>query len=221
MTCYLAEPPGTPRGGIVMLAEIFGVNAAMRQAAEDFAAEGYLVVVPDLYWRVAPGVALGFGDADRARAIALWQAYNVQRGIEDVLSTAYWLRAERHIDPALLGFGLGGQLAVLAAGRAHPRAVSILFAIRMEETLAELRALTCPIDIHVGDQDPLCPSPTRAAIKRAIGDRPNAHMYVYTDARHGFFHPQRGGAFDKEAAAIAKTRTLRAFQSAFAQVTIT
>src|SRR6202167_4846723 len=116
---YLAVPASGSGPGILLLQEIFGVNASMREVAEHYAEEGYVVLVPDLFWRMEPGVELGYTEADFGRAMGYYQRFDANQSIKDAADALKVLRARPECvgKVGALGFCLGGKLAYLVAAR--------------------------------------------------------------------------------------------------------
>ncbi len=117
---YLATSIDGCGPGVVLCQEIFGVNAAMREVADQLAEEGYTVLVPDLYWRQEAGVDLGYNEADFQRAFALYQAFDESHGIRDIAASLHHLRGLDVCSAdglGVVGYCLGGKLAYLAACR--------------------------------------------------------------------------------------------------------
>ena len=112
---YLASPRGGKGPGIVLLQEIFGVNQHIRSVADQYAADGYVVLAPDLFWRSGPRIELGYGDEDRQQAIGLMQACALATAQSDIALTAGALRALAGGRIAALGYCFGGRLAYLTA----------------------------------------------------------------------------------------------------------
>lgn len=207
---------GKDKPGVVMLQEIFGVNAAMQDKAQRFAALGYTVLVPDLFWRLQPRVALGYDEQDRQTGFGLMQRFDFALGIKDIADTARWLeKAGRRI--GVIGFCLGGKLAV-AATAAYPfAAVASLYGVKLETDPARLRAIDVPLQIHVGDKDAHVPMEAVSKIRQALQDRPNAQVFVYPGAQHGFFNAARAEAYAPEAAALAERRIAAMFNKTLAR----
>jgi carboxymethylenebutenolidase len=200
---YLAKPAGTPRGGIVLLQEIFGVNAAMRDKARDFANEGFAVLAPDMFWRSAARVDLGYGEEDRKRGFGLMQQYDQAIGAADIGAAVSWLAKTLGAKPvALIGFCLGGRMAVLA-GAGHPDVAAIvsLYGVRLDLCADKLLALTVPFQFHVGDKDAHVPAEHIAAVREAVAGKSNAEVFVYHGAQHGFYNRLRGEVYSADAAA--------------------
>jgi carboxymethylenebutenolidase len=105
---YMASPAGGKGPGLLLMQEIFGVNAHMREVAEHFAEEDYVVVVPDLFWRLAPHIELGFGEADRKKAFDYFSRFDIDKAIRDVAAT---LKAVRGMPRATAGVGVIGSTA--------------------------------------------------------------------------------------------------------------
>src|SRR5258707_15112156 len=114
---YLATPHKGSGPGLVLIQEIFGVNRHMRDVADHYAEEGYVVLCPDLFWRIEPGIELGQSEADWQRAFSLYQKFDVAKGVADITATVAALHGLKNCSGkiAALGFCLGGKLAYLAA----------------------------------------------------------------------------------------------------------
>ncbi|MCM3356286.1 dienelactone hydrolase family protein, partial [Bacillus halotolerans] len=118
-SAYLARPRQGSGPGLVLLQEIFGINDYMKETADRFAEEGYVVLVPDLFWRMKHGVDLGYTGEDFATALRYNDEFDVDRAITDIASTIKTLRSlEQHAGKVgAVGYCLGGKLAMLAAAR--------------------------------------------------------------------------------------------------------
>src|SRR3981081_2285670 len=176
MSGFVAAPVGRSRGGIVLLQEIFGVNEAMRDKARDFAADGFTVLAPDLFWRLEPRVDLGYGEEDRKRGFGLMQGYDQAAGAEDIKIAAAWLRQHRSSKPvAMMGFCLGGRMAVLAgASNLDISAIISFYGVRLDLCADKIRALNIPFQFHVGDNDAHVPAEHIAAANTCLGGDPAA-----------------------------------------------
>ncbi|HLJ63911.1 MAG TPA: dienelactone hydrolase family protein, partial [Stellaceae bacterium] len=144
---YLATPEKGSGPGIVLLQEIYGVNASIRAAADIYAEEGYVVLAPDIFWRIEPGVELGWSEAERARAMALYQKLDIDRAIEDIAATLAALRALPACKGKVgaLGFCLGGLLAYLTAARTDIDAAVSYYGVGIERYLGEARKVKIPM----------------------------------------------------------------------------
>lgn len=211
MSAYLALPESGQGPGIVLLQEIFGVNIAMREKASKLAAQGYVVMVPDLFWRQTPNVQLGYDDAGRAEGFKLLQSFDFAKGVEDIKATFHALksRPECRCAPAFVGFCIGGKLAVMAgAAESSASAVVSFYGVALENNLDQLRALQMPTQLHFGDHDAHIPLEKVETISSAVMGQSNINVYVYKGGQHGFFNHQRDEVFNEEASALALRRAL-------------
>jgi carboxymethylenebutenolidase len=210
MDAYLVMPSGQPRSGIVMLQEIFGVNDAMRRKAQKFAEAGFATLVPDLFWRLSPRVDLQYSEDERKQGFALLQRFNQAKGADDTNAAAEWLAKKlgEAAPISVVGFCIGGRIAVLAAAK-NPelKSVSSYYGVKLDECADALRSLKIPFQFHVGDQDAHVPAATIDAVRKIVADKPNAEIFVYPAAQHGFFNPARADVFAPDAATKAMDRT--------------
>ncbi|GAA1403493.1 dienelactone hydrolase family protein [Pseudonocardia kongjuensis] len=203
---YLATPESGSGPGLVLLQEAFGVTAFMRADADRYAAEGYVVAVPDLYWRLEPGVELT--DADFEHAMGLYQRFDIDRAVEDVGATVAALRdrPEHTGGVGVVGYCLGGRLAVLAAARTGVDCAVGYYGVGIDGHLDELEKVSVPLALHYGSEDSHCGHEVDAV--RAVVDRhENLSLHVYQGADHAFANDTRP-YFDAAATELAFTRTL-------------
>jgi carboxymethylenebutenolidase len=210
MGVCLVHPAQKPKLGIVMLQEIFGVNEAMLNKAKTFAEAGFLVALPDLFWRLQPRVELGYGDEDRKAGLGFMQRFDFASGIGDVVATADWLAGQMDGNDrvAFFGFCLGGKLAVVAGARRPSAAVVSFYGVKLDQNLTDFDQITCPLQIHVGDSDAHVPMETVEVLKSHLKGKPAADVFVYPQAQHGFFNSLRTDVFNPGAAAEAMSRTV-------------
>ena len=208
-TAYLAKPAKGSGPGLILLQEIFGVNDYMKSMAEQFAAEGYVVLVPDLFWRIQPGIVLGFGEADFAKALEYAARLDLQRAMNDVASTIEALRRlPEHVGGVgAIGYCLGGKLAMLAAARTDIDCAVSYYGVGLDAYLTEVPKIQCPMVFHFAGNDAFCPPETRTRILSALATKSEIEPYVYTGCDHAFATPDREH-FDKPAAMMAYSRTL-------------
>lgn len=204
---------GNGKAGIVMLQEVFGVNPAMQDKARKFAAHGYTVLVPDLFWRMEPRVSLGYSGKDREKAFDLFGRFDFAAGIQDIAAAAKWLERS-HPAVAVIGFCLGGRLAV-AATAAYPfKAVASLYGVKLEADPERLQAVQVPLQIHVGDNDAHVPMEAVGRIQELLKEKPGAEVFVYPGAQHGFFNAARQEVYSPDAARQAEARISAMFAKA-------
>ena len=208
---YCARPQHQPAGGVIIIQEIFGVNNAMRLVCDDFAAQGYLALAPDLFWRIEPGIELPYTDNGRSIAFGHWQTFDYEAGVKDVISACEYLKKQEPCNGrlALVGFCLGGQLGMLTASRFNVEAVISFYGVRPLEYLDLFGTLSCPLQFHAGNNDQHVPMDVIEQIQEKATEKADADVFVYEGAGHGFFNKVRTGeAYHPEAAELANSRAL-------------
>lgn len=212
---YLAIPASGKGPGIVLCQEIFGINATMRRVADYYAEEGYTVLVPDLFWRIAPGIELTDRGEDFQRALGLYQQFNEDTGVQDVGAALAALRRRPECvgETGVLGFCLGGKLAYLAACRLPDVACAVgYYGVGIEHALAEADNIRGRLVLHVAEQDGFCPPEAQARIREALSGRPNTELYIYPGMDHAFARVG-GEHFDKASALMAHQRSIAALRA--------
>ena len=205
LAAWRAAPTTTPRGGIVVIQEIFGVNSHIRAVAASYAEAGYVALAPALMDRAERGVELGYDEAGVARGRDLVAKVGFDSAVRDVAAAADALRGEG-LKVACVGFCWGGTVALLSNTRLKLPAVSY-YGGRSVPFLHE--RLGAPMLFHFGERDPIITPEHVAATNAAY---PHAEHYVYA-AGHGFNCDQRKD-FDPDSAARARERTLAFFDRA-------
>jgi carboxymethylenebutenolidase len=181
-SAYEAVPSGPARGGIVIVQEIFGVNQHIRDVADGYAEDGYRVLAPAIFDRVARGVELGYGQDGRTRGIALRQEISLDEMLRDIEACVAALTPAGKV--AVVGYCLGGSLAWLAATRFAGLTAAIgyyggMVAKHLDETPK------CPVMLHFGEDDRGIPMSDVAAI-RATVDPKLVQVFTYAGAGHAF-----------------------------------
>ena len=202
---YVAQPAGTPKGGLVVLQEIFGVNSHIRAVADGYAADGYFVVAPSTFHRVQPGVELGYTEADMGTgfgyktAVEALPAPGVMADIQAAIA-----HASQAGKVGILGYCWGGLLTWRSACTLDGLSAAVPFyGGGMTGEAEAARQPKVPVMAHFGDQDHWIPLDTVQAFQKA---QPAVEVHVYA-ANHGFNCDQRG-SFDAAAAKLARERTL-------------
>lgn len=213
-SAYVARPAVDKAPAVVVIQEIFGVNAVMRDMADELAAAGYLAVCPDLFWRIEPGIDItDQSEAEWKRAFELYQAFDVEQGVEDIAATIAAVRADPACDGKVgaVGFCLGGLLAYLTATRTDADGSVSYYGVGIENFTAEAANLARPLLMHIAEEDQFVPKEAQAAIKDALGGNPKVEIHNYPGRDHAF--SRKGGAhYDAADAAKAKERTLAFFK---------
>lgn len=195
---WYAKPPRTAAGGVVVVQEIFGVNAHVRSIVERYASLGYETIAPALFDLVEPGVELGYDATGVERGRDLAAKVGFDRAVSAVASAAQYLGCPGQI--AVIGYCWGGTIALLANTRLGLPAVDYYGGRSLPFLHERPRA---PLLIHFGNHDPIIPP---HAIERHRSALPEAQIHVY-EAGHGFNCEQRSD-YDAKSAALALQRTL-------------
>jgi carboxymethylenebutenolidase len=199
---WLAAPPGRPRGALLVIQEIFGVNSHIRQLTDGFAAEGYTAIAPSLFDRVRRGIELGYTPADMQEGAGYRQQLTPENTLRDLAAA---LAVVRHSGRAgSVGYCFGGALSYLAACQL-PVACAVVYYGKVASYLEQKPK--CPVMYHFGSEDHSIPLADVARIQAAY---PQAPVYTYEGAGHGFNCEQRD-SYNPQAAALARTRTLEFF----------
>ncbi|MDP9607411.1 UNVERIFIED_ORG: carboxymethylenebutenolidase [Variovorax paradoxus] len=213
---YLAVPRSGTGPGLVLAQEIFGVNATMREVADYYAEEGYVVLVPDLFWRQEPGVQLGYSPEDWQRAFALYQGFDEAKGMEDMQASITALRQRPEVQDAkvgVLGFCLGGKLAYLSACRTDADVAVGYYGVGIDAALDEADNIKRPLTLHIAELDKFCPPEARERIVAALKGRPSVSLHVYPGMDHAF--ARIGGEhFHKPSALMAHERSIATLKGA-------
>lgn len=188
---YLAIPAAGKGPGLILLQEIFGVNGTMREIADYYAEEGYVVVVPDLFWRQEPGVELGYDEASWQKAFGFFQGFDQDKGIEDIDATLSALKELKECTGGVgvLGFCLGGRLAYLAACRCDVDAAIGYYGMGMENHLDEADNIRGRLVLHFAENDDYCQAAARNDLYAALESRSNVELYTYPGVDHAFARP--------------------------------
>jgi carboxymethylenebutenolidase len=206
---YLALPASGYGPGIVVLQEIFGINQYLRDVADWYAAHGFVAVVPDLFWRIQPGIELSDRGDDWKRAIELYQKIDEAKAVEDAAATLEFLRKHPACSgrAGALGFCMGGNLAYLLSVRFKPDCAVSYYGVGIEKSLDEAKNLNNPLLLHIGGLDKFCPPEAQAQIQAALDANPLVTIHDYPGMDHAF--ARTGGEhYDAAAAELANLRTL-------------
>lgn len=204
----LSVPDGSGSApGILMITAIFGIDDEMKELADAWAADGFVVSTPDIFWRQHPGPT-----ADMEVAFARYGAFDREQGMKDIEDLVEDLKARPECNGkmAVLGFCFGGLYAHLAGARLGVDAAGSYHGTTIGESLDEMPASSCQVSFHFGDQDHVVPNEEVAAIKAAYANHPNAEIAVYEGAGHNFAMPYKDG-YDEAAAKASRAAVLESF----------
>ena len=206
---YLAEPERTPRGAIVVIQEIFGVNEGIRRKCDHWASLGYLGIAPDLFWRIREGVELDPDVSEEfQQALGLMQKLNQGKAIADIEAC---IREARSRLPAggkvgCVGYCLGGRLAFMAAARTDVDASVGYYGVGLDGLTGEKHAIARPLMLHIAGADHFVTPDKQALIHEGLDDHPKVTLYDYPGEDHGFA-TETGKRRSEAAAQLADSRT--------------
>lgn len=206
---YVAAPKNGNGPGIIVIQEIFGVNAVMRGICDALAAKGYIAVCPDLFWRLEPGIQITDQSAvEWDRAFELYKAFDVEAGVRDLLATLAHLRQTKGCSGKVgtVGYCLGGKLAFLMASRSDVDCAVSYYGVGLDGLLQEVHDVRNPLLLHIAALDKFVPPDARAKILTSIARNPVITAYTYPGVDHAFARPN-GQNFNQEAANLANQRS--------------
>jgi carboxymethylenebutenolidase len=211
---YMALPASGYGPGIVVLQEIFGINQYLRDVADWYAAHGFVALVPDLFWRIQPGIELTDKGDDWKKAIELYQKIDEAKAVEDSAAALDFLRRHSSCSGRVgaLGFCMGGNLAYLLSTRFKPDCAVGYYGVSVEKSLDEAKNLSSPLMLHIAGLDKFCPPEAQSQIHAALDANPLVTLHDYPGMDHAF--ARTGGEhYDADKAELANLRTLEFFVS--------
>ena len=209
---YVARPVGDPVAGIIVIPEIFGVTAGIRQKCDKWAGAGYLAVAPDIFWRFAPGVELDPDvPAQLQEAFGYFQQYDAAHGVYDIEAAIRWLRSQGPGKVGCAGYCLGGRLAYLAAARTDIDASVGYYGVMIDQMLGEAHRIAKPLMLHIPVADHFVGPDAQAAIHAALDDHLRVTLHDYPGLDHGFA-AETGDRRDAAGAEVADGRTVAFFK---------
>lgn len=211
-SAYVARPNEAPNSAIIVIQEIFGVNAGIRRKCDRLAEDGYLAIAPDLFWRLEPGIELD-PDVEKEfqRALDLMGQFDQDQGIRDIEATIHHLREEEQIAKVgCVGYCLGGRLAFMTAARTDVDASVGYYGVGIDELLREKHAIAHPVLLHVPTDDGFVDKETQRRMHEGLDDHPRVTLHDYEGLDHGFA-TEFGKRRNDEAAELADKRTSEFF----------
>jgi carboxymethylenebutenolidase len=206
---YIARPAKLPAPAVVVLQELFGVNADIRATCDELAIKGFIAIAPDLFWRQEPDLDLDVrSEADWQHGLRLYAAYDRDAGVNDIMAT---VRTAAELSGstgkvALHGYCLGALMAFITAARHEIHAAVAYHGGDTEKYLGEVGSLRAPLLMHLGEEDEFISKTAQVQIKAALANKPNATVYSYPGQRHAFSR-HNGRHYDAASAKLANGRT--------------
>ena len=198
---YVARPAGDPIAGLVVVQEIFGVNAHIRSVADGYAKDGFLTIAPALFDRIQPGIELKYEGEDMKTGMSLAQKLVPDLSLSDIGAAIEFACSSTGKKVGIIGYCYGGTMAWLAATRLHPEAAVGYYGGHIAHYADETP--TEPVMLHFGKQDAHIPA---EGVEKVHAAHPEVEIYWY-DAGHGFNCDARA-SYNAEAAKLARERSL-------------
>jgi carboxymethylenebutenolidase len=203
LAAWRAEPQGAPRGGVVVVQEIFGVNAHIRSVADGYAADGYLAIAPAIFDRGERDADFPYGPDGLARGRAIVEKVPREATMRDIAAAVQTAKSAGKV--GIVGYCLGGTLAWLAAAQVDGLSAAVGYYGGGVPGLKDLKPRV-PTMLHFGEKDENIPL---AGVREVAAAHPDAPIYLYP-AGHAF-NRDGGPSYDAQSAALAKSRTLEFF----------
>ena len=207
---YLTKPDtDEPLPGIIIITAIFGNDEDMLELSDAWASDGFIVSVPDIFWRVLPGPT-----TDHAVGRDRMGKFDLEQGMKDIEDVIADLknRSECNGKIGMLGYCFGGRYVHLSAARLGINAGAAFHGTAIGKSLDETNKITCPMSLHFGDNDPVVPMEEVNAIKASYAGKPDIEIVVYDGAGHSFSMPRNQG-FDAKVAKASRDSALALFRS--------
>jgi carboxymethylenebutenolidase len=201
LDAYVARPVGEPIGGLVVVQEIFGVNAHIRDVADGYAKHGFLAIAPALFDRIGKGIELGYEGEDRVKAMEYFKKLNFDNAIMDIDAALGWARENSGKKAGVIGYCAGGTRAWLSATRLSPYVAVGYYAGAIDRFASETPKV--PVMLHFGSLDTHIP---KEAVDKVAKAHPEVEIFWY-EAGHAF-NRNVGLSYDPEAAQLAQERSL-------------
>lgn len=208
-SAYLSTPAGGSGPGLLVIQEIFGVNASMRRICDAYAAQGMVALCPDLFWRQEPGIQItDKSEQEWKKAFELFQGFDTDKGVEDMKDS---LAALRDLGPCTgkagsVGYCLGGKLAFLMAIHSDADCNVSYYGVGLDELVADAGKIDRPTLLHIAEEDEFVPRDAQARIKDALAGHPHVTIHSYPGMPHAFARVD-GIHYDDAAATLANGRT--------------
>jgi len=208
---YLSLPPAGKGPGLILFQEIFGVNEHIRAVADQYALDGYVVLTPDIFWRQAPRVELGYEGDDMKKAIDLKNGLPLAIALDDIVTSITALRKRPEVVGKIGAFGycMGGRFAYLSAAKGLVDSAVSFYGGGIQDNLDLASNIQCPLQFHYAEQDHAISLDAVEKVRTALASK-QTEFHIYAGAGHGFNCWARA-AYHQPSAVLAHGRTLLHF----------
>jgi carboxymethylenebutenolidase len=205
---HLATPAAGSGAGMVLLHEALGLTDYTRDVAARIAELGYVVLAPELFWRIERNVDLPHDDSGMTRALELLGGFDPETGVKDVGAALAYLRTRPEVDGpvGIIGFCFGGGVAYGAACELDPDCAVAYYGVGVDQLAERIDEVTCPALLHFGTDDLFIPPDSLERLQAAARHKPNIEIDVYEGGGHAFDNPH-APSYAPDAAARARERT--------------
>ena len=208
---YIARPATEPKAAIVVIQEIFGVNAGIQRKCDKLAEAGYLAVAPDLFHQFEDGIELDPDiEPEMDKALKLMEKFDQDQGVRDIEAAIKWARRQGCGKVGAVGYCLGGRLAYMTAARTDSDATVGYYAVGVDNLLDEKHAIANPLMLHIPTEDGFVDKATQKAMHEGLDDHPKVTLFDYEGMDHGFA-TEFGQRRNEDCAEQADKRTMDFF----------
>ena len=213
---YIAMPEVTPAPAIIVIQEIFGINSEIRAKCDELAAQGYVAIAPDLFWRMETGLELDpENEEELNKAFDLYNNFDILAGIEDLKTTLGYARNHKDVkneSVGCVGFCLGGFLAFAMAVESDVNAAVSYYGVNIPSMLERNDEIKQPLLMHIAEKDEFVPPESQQKIIDCLENHPHANFFTYEGEDHAFARGVSMNASENEGAGgLANTRTREFF----------
>ncbi len=206
---YLSLPPTGKGPGLLLIQEIFGVNEHIQAVADQYAADGYTVIAPDIFWRMAPRLSLGYDQAGFEKGLAMLGQLDLSAAARDMKTCVQTLRQHAACTGRVgsVGFCMGGLLSYIAAAEAGVDTAVCYYGGGIHQHLEKATKIKAPLLFHFAEKDSYIPQSAVQSVREAFAGRDNVRVIVHPKVDHGF-NCWRRPAWDQVTAARARGQSL-------------
>ena len=204
----VVRPAAAPKGAVIVVQEIFGVNPGITQKAQDWAAKGYLAVAPDIFWRQQPGVEFNPDVPEEfQQALHYMMKHDFARGLDDLKAVLAWIRAEvPGVKTGLVGFCMGGKIAYQMAAHSDIEAAVGYYGVGIDQMLDDAAGISGQLLLHIPTADGFVPAEAQKAMHKGLKGNAHVTLHDYAGLDHGFADTF-GARRDAAGADLADSRT--------------